>query len=583
MKIKNSKILSCIVLLAVLLASCSSADMDSVKIVCTSDVHGHFFPYDYLHDKSSSGSLARVSSYLNELRSSTAYGDNVIYIDNGDILQGQPTAYYSNTVDVGNTHLAADVLNYLKCDVAMLGNHDIETGGSTYQRYLEDLDCKAVAGNILYEDTDFPFLPPYVLIERGGLQIAFLGLTTPAIPNWLPRSLWKGLQFADMEQSAQRWMRHLHEHANPDLVIGLFHSGYEGGIVTDECVENATRAVAEFVPGFDAIFYGHDHRARCEKIVNVEGDTVLLINPANNADKVATLDVKRVKVGGREELVLTADLVDMNTYEVDVKYLETFATKHQEVQDYVSRRIGTLTDSISSRDAYFGPSPFIDFIHQMQLAVSGAQISFVAPLTFDTTLAKGDVYVRDMFNLYRYENMLYVMRLKGYEIKNYLEMSYSLWTNQMTSANDHLLLFDDVEIMADANASRMKHLVYNFDSAAGILYEVDVTRPTGEKIAIKSLADGKPFDMNGVYLVALNSYRGNGGGELLTKGAGIPHDELARRVEYSTEIDLRFYMLNYIEMAGTISPKALNHWKFVPESWAVSAAERDRRLLFGDE
>lgn len=580
---KYSEFWSSIVLLSVLLASCSSADMDSVKIVCTSDVHGNFFPYDFLHDKSSSGSLARVSSYLNELRSSTVYGDNVIYIDNGDILQGQPTAYYSNTVDIENTHLAADVLNYLKCDVAMLGNHDIETGGSTYQRYLEDLDCKAVAGNILYEDTDYPFLAPYVLIERGGLQIAFLGLTTPAIPNWLPRSLWKGLRFADMEQSAQRWMKHLREHTTPDLVIGLFHSGYEGGIVTDEYVENATRAVAECVPGFDAIFYGHDHRARCEKIINVEGDTVLLINPANNANKVATLDVKRMKVDGKVKLMLTADLVDMNAYESDAKYLETFAAKQQEVKDYVGRRIGTLTDSISSRDAYFGPSPFIDFIHQMQLAISGAQISFVAPLTFDTTLAKGDVYVRDMFNFYRYENMLYVMRLKGYEIKSYLEMSYSLWTNQMTSANDHLLLFDEVELMTDATAPRMKHLVYNFDSAAGVLYEVDVTRPTGDKITIKSLSDGKPFDMNEVYLVALNSYRGNGGGELLTKGAGIPHHELVHRVEYSTEIDLRFYMLNYIEMAGTVSPKTLNHWKFVPECWTIPAAERDRQLLFGNK
>ena len=578
---KHSRLFGALALAAALLASCDKADMDSIKIVCTSDVHGNFFPHDFLRDKPSHGSLSRVSSYLNELRSPKAYGDNVVYIDNGDILQGQPTAYYSNTVDIENTHLASDVLNYLKCDVAMLGNHDIETGGPTYQRYLGDLDCKAVGGNILFEDTDYPFLSPYVLVERDGLQIAFLGLTTPAIPNWLPRSLWKGLQFADMEQSAQRWMKHLREHASPDLVIGLFHSGYEGGIVTDGYAENATRAVAERVPGFDAIFYGHDHRARNEKVVNVEGDTVLLINPANNANKVATLDVKRVRVGDKVELVLTADLVDVNTYEPDTKFMETFAAKQQEVKDYVNRRIGTLTHTISSQDAYFGPSDFIDLIHQMQLAISGAQISFAAPLSFNATLAEGDVYVRDMFNLYRYENMLYVMRLKGHEIKDYLEMSYALWTRQMTSPADHLLLFD--EAAADGKAPRLLHPIYNFDSAAGILYEVDVTRPEGKKITIKSLAGGKPFDMDATYLVALNSYRGNGGGELLTKGAGIPHSELSRRVEYATEIDLRFYMLNYIEMADTVNPRALNHWQFVPERWAAPAAERDRKLLFGGE
>ncbi len=574
---KINRLLYLIPLIVVLLASCGKQQTHHLKIVCTSDVHANFFPYDFLTDESASGSLARVSTYLNELRAASAYGDNVVYIDNGDILQGQPTAYYYNTVAIEREHLAAEALNYLQCDVVGLGNHDIETGGPTYQRYMRDLKCPAVGGNIYFEETEHPFLPPYVVIERGGLKIAFMGLTTPAIPHWLPRSLWQGLEFGDMEQAARRWMVYLREHETPDLVIGLFHSGTEGGIVTDDYAENATRAVAEKVPGFDAIFYGHVHKAENTKVVNVEGDTVLLINPANNANKVATLDVQYRK-GKNGIMALSAGLVEMDGYEPDKAYMEAFAPHIDRVKGYVSKKIGTLTHAIDSREAYFGPSRFMDFIHRMQLDVTKAQVSFAAPLSYDAIVPEGDICVRDMFNLYRYENMLYVMHLSGQEIKDYLEMSYAQWVNQMKHPNDHLLLFAEER---EGQAPRLEHIFSNFDSAAGIIYEVDVTKPAGQRIRIKSMTDGTPFRLDEYYRVALNSYRGTGGGELLTKGAGIPHEQLERRIIQTTDIDLRFYMLSYIEMRGEITPPRMNEWKFVPERWTVPAAQRDYTLLFG--
>ena len=95
------------------------------------------------------------------------------------------------------------------------------------------------------------------------------------------------------------------------------------------------------------------------------------------------------------------------------------------------------------------------------------------------------------------------------------------------------------------------------------------------------MADGTPFDPAKHYKVALNSYRGNGGGELLTKGAGIPHDRLTERIISSTDRDLRHYLTEYIKERGTVTPRPLNHWKFVPEKLVRSAAKRDRALLFG--
>ena len=96
------------------------------------------------------------------------------------------------------------------------------------------------------------------------------------------------------------------------------------------------------------------------------------------------------------------------------------------------------------------------------------------------------------------------------------------------------------------------------------------------------MSDGTHFDFDKTYKVAVNSYRGNGGGDLLTKGAGIPHGELKSRILKATDKDLRFYLIREIEKRGVISPTVTPDWKFIPESIVKKAAERDRRTLFGD-
>ena len=573
---RNNRFFFLALLVGMLVTSCGGPQPVNIKMVCTTDVHGNYFSYDYLEEKPLPGGLARVSSYLNEVNAT--YGDNVIYMDNGDILHGQPTAYCYNTSAIQPEHLAAEILDYLGCDVVTLGNHEIETGGQTYQRYIRDLDCPVLAGNIYFEDTDMAFLPPYTIIEREGVKIAVVGMITPAIPDRYPRVLWQGLEFKDIESVTRRWMEYLQEKESPDLVIGLFHSGLEGGIVNDEYAENATRAVAEKVPGFDAIFYGHKHIAACDKVVNVEGDTVLLVNPASRANKVATLDIQFIK-GATPKITLNAQLVDMNEYTPDTTYLNHFVEQRERVTNYVNKKIGTFTASMDAREAYFGSSAYVDFLHRFLLDISKAEIALVSPVEYDMSFPAGDVYVRDMFTLCPYQNTLCVMQLTGSEVKNYLEMSYGQWVNTMKSSTDHLLLFDEASLAE--GKPRLKNRYSNFDSASGILYDVDVTKPEGSRIRIKSMADGTAFDPNRVYRVALNSYRGIGGGGLLTEGAGIPKSELESRLLYSTEADLRFFMLNYIEMRDTIEIKAMNHWQFVPERLVKSAIERDRALLFG--
>lgn len=549
---KHYKLLFLISIITVFFAACREPQIPHIKIVCTSDVHGHLFPYDFLTGDSMQGGLARVSSYLKEQRK---HGGNVIYIDCGDMLQGTPATYCYNTYAVGQSHVAAEVLNYLQCDAVVLGNNDIEPGGPTYQRYADNLNCPVVGGNIFFSGTETPFVPPFTIVEREGVKIAVLGLTTPAIPHWIPKCQWPELEFHDMERSAQHWMEYLNEHEQPDLVIGLFHSGYAGGIVTDSYAENATRAVAEHVAGFDAIFYGHDHKPLITEVVNVVGDTVLLLNPGKDAMQVATLDIVLDKEG---KAVLNASLVDMENRTPDKEYINYFSSHIELVNRYINRTVGTLEVPVDMCEALFGPSAWVDFMHQMQLDASGAKISFAAPLVCEGILPEGEVKVRDIYQLYPYENTLYVLWLTGQEIKNYLEMTYSRWAAQLKIVDGHLK-FDK---------EQLQHSYNHFDSAAGIIYEVDVTRPMGKRVSIKSMADGTPFHMDNRYMVAMDSYRAHGGGGLITEGAGITHEELLKRIEYTTTADLRFYMINYIEMRKTISPKPLNQWRFVPEIYS---------------
>lgn len=548
----------------------------TLKLIETSDVHGCYFPYDFIRNKPMKGSLARVSSYVKEQREKY---ENVILMDNGDILQGQPVAYYYNYMDTISEHVCAAMLNYMKYDVGTMGNHDVETGHAVYDRWVRQCNFPVLGANIVDNKTGKPYLPPYQVIEKEGVKIAILGMITPAIPSWLPEQLWSGLHFEDMEDCARKWVKIIREKENPDVLVGLFHAGPEGNKL-DNVVENGSGNVAKSVPGFDVVFMGHDHTRRYEKVVNVEGDSVLLIDPANMSKVVSEVTFTIKKQDGKVvSKQVEGKLVNMDGYAPDADFLNIFSGAYETTMDFVSRNIGRIEHTISSKEAFFGPSAFVDLIHQLQLDITGADISFCAPLSAYAEIKKGDICVSDMFNLYKYENLLYTMKLTGKEIKDFLEMSYALWTNQMQSPDDHLMLLNE----EDNGFGRFKNPSFNFDSAAGIIYTVDVTKPQGEKIRIERMANGEPFDLNKTYRVAVNSYRGNGGGDLLTKGAGIPRTELAKRIVYSTDKDLRYYLMKRIEEVKVLDPKPLNQWKFIPEEWTVPASKRDYDILFGEK
>ncbi len=553
-----------------------------IKIIYTTDVHGSFFPTDYMTMQPVQGGLARVAAAVDSLRD--VHGDEkIILLDNGDILQGQPTVYFYNYIDTANKHIVSDIYDIMRYDAVAMGNHDIETGHPVYDRIRATSSIPILAANIIDENTGKPYFQPYTIIEKNGVKVAVLGLITPAIPAWLPKNLWSGMKFEPMVESAQRWIEEIKMKENPDVIIGLFHSGHDNYKSTGEYIENASKMVAEKVPGFDAIFMGHDHQRYLAKVKNSEGGTVHLLNPANNAMAVGIIDVSVMRDDAQHivDKQINSEIADITFFKPSDKFMEKLAYADSAVKEFVTRKIGMATGSFYSGDAYFGCSAFMSLLHRLQLTISGADISFAAPLSFNAEIKEGDLHVSDMFSLYKYENTLYTMRLTGQEIKDYLEESYALWTQMVNDKQKHLIYFASCSPSPIDN--RFKYPTYNFDSAAGINYTVDITKPKGEKITIISMSNGEPFEFDKTYTVAINSYRGNGGGDLLTKGAGISHDELPNRVVNSTDKDLRYYLLKQIEKEQTISPDIDCNWRFIPEDIAEKAIETDRILLFGPD
>jgi len=575
----------CNFLLLLYLVSCTETGPKTISILETTDIHGVVFPYDFIENEEINVSLASSFTLIRQLRKEK---DAVLLLDNGDNLQGQPTVYYYNFIDTVSTHILSEVFNYMEYDAGTVGNHDIEAGHSVYDRLVKEYDFPLLAANAVNSETGEPYFKPYHVIVKDGIKVVVFGLVTPAIPNWLPRELYEGIEFKDMLETAKQWMPLILDE-KPDLVVGLFHSGWDSSKSEtedgDNARENGSASVAFNVPGFDIIFTGHDHKLANEKFVNSAGDTVLILNGGSKSQKIAQADVTLYskKSGGKSKKSITGKLVSVSDFKPDSGFIARFASRQECISKYVNQVIGNSTASISSRDSYFGPSAFVDLIHLIQLEITGADISFAAPLSFDVQIAKGPVSVGDMFKLYRFENMLYTMELSGDEIQKYIEYSYAGWFNTMQSATDVLLKFrtgKEGKPQVTDGKMWLKNQPYNFDSASGIDYSVDVSKPEGSRVVIHGFSDGRPFNKNNLYRVAVNSYRGNGGGGHFTEGAGIAKDELRSRVISSTEKDLRYYILRSIEAKKTVNPEPVGNWKIIPESWVRSAYQREYKMLF---
>ena len=465
---------------------------------------------------------------------------------------------------------------YMGYDACVVGNHDIETGHSVYDRVAREMRYEGIpwlSGNAFKPDGELYF-PEYTLLQKGGRKILVMGYNNANIDGWLPEEYWSGMKHVSLIPLVQERVDRLRAAYNPDAVIVLVHSGT--GMGDGTVLENQGLDIFNRITGVDVLVCAHDHRpvfytkpgcvlvnggARCSNV----GHAILSFNARG---KILNRKVETVRLSARN---------------VDEKMVQEFDKEWQAVKAFTHKKVGTLAIPLSTRDAYAGMSSAIDLLHTVQLEASGADISIAAPLTFDGNVSAGDVIFNDMFTIYPFENQLFVLKLTGREIKGLLEYSYDHWI--VTPGKHVLNISEGADPRSGATKWSFVNRSYNFDSAAGVNYTVDVTKPAGERVFIESFADGSAFSEDATYTVAMTSYRATGGGSLLTSGAGIPQEALADRV-VAKYPEIRDLIYNFISSHGIVDVsmisdrQTLGGWEFIPADIVEPLMKADIKLLF---
>ena len=568
---------------ALLALSCGRGPKDgeyTLTVLSTNDVHGTWFDSTYV-DSRTRPSLLAVNHYVDSVR--TADGaQNVLLIDAGDCLQGDNAPYYFNYIDTITPHLFPRLVSYMKYDAVAVGNHDIETGHPVYDRVAADLKKNGVdflAANAVRNDNGKPYFKPYKVVKKGGLKVAILGYTNANMKAWLQEEIWSGMHFEPIVKVIQADVDRIRAKERPDVMVVVMHSGTGDG--DGSMLESEGLDAFHLVKGVDWVLASHDHRPYVEAT-----DSCGFLNSGSHARNVAEGKM-HLTVKGRKIVAKTYEvgLIPVKAEMADPVMREKFQADYDAVKAFTLKEVGILNADLWTRDAYRGMSDYMNLIHTLSLGCKPAEISFGAPLTFNGRVASGILKYNDLFTIYPYENQLFVVKMTGDEIKRYLEASYDKWINTVGKADDTLLkIKNEDDPRTQSQRWSFVNRSYNFDSAAGINYTVDVTKPAGERVAISGMADGSAFDPQREYNVAMTSYRASGGGGLM-KEVGIDTDRIDERV-IARYPEIRNILYDYLMENGSIDPEVIGlptvigQWKFVPEKLVEPAMERDMNRLF---
>ena len=570
------------------LTACSrfAADEESVVVLYTSDIHGNVLPFDFTTGKATTSSMAHIYTYVDRTRQ--ANPDGVILLDGGDLAQGNPAMYYYNYVAMRTPHLAARAVNALNYDAIVFGNHDLDAGPITYiDRLPRQCDMPILGANAIDTRTGDPLYEPYTIVERKGYRFAVIGFLNPAVYRWLPKSVWPNLNFNDMITSAEYWLPIIREKEKPDFIVGVFHAGTERYDIDEynrrkPRIDGALQTI-QHVAGFDLALLGHSHEPITDFIINDYGDTVHVLQPSAHAEEIGRADIRLHRdKEGKAHCNIALSRVRMDEVAPDRDFIAKFDVDADSINSFLDNPLGYSVINLEGASSLTGPSTLIDLVHTVQLDVTHADISLASALSTFSDIPAGPISRRQIFAIYKYENQVHTVWMTGAEVHQFLEWGYARQFNQMRDSNDYVLGFkfgQKGEVTYGRFGPNLKTPQYNFTSAAGINYSVDISKPEGERVTITSMADGTPFKPERKYTVALNSYQASGGGGFTTNALGwTPEDRRFHTINESTK-DMCFYISNYIREHGNFKPTDNGHWCVQPQMWWARNHHRDIDLL----
>jgi len=524
-----------------------------IVMLGTTDMHGRIFPLDYYTNKYDNVGIAKVATLVKEARKTDP---DLLLVDSGDTIQGTPLEYFHNKRNNTPPDPMMLAMNALHYDSMAVGNHEYNFGLKVLEKARGEAKFPWLSANTYDQEgiglqgakrgERMTHYKPYIVKEINGVRIGVLGLTTPGIPNWENPPNYAGLEFHETVSEAKKWVQVLRSGEKVDVVAITMHMGIEEDLRTGQRNpsqvpnENAAVAIARQVSGIDVILLGHTHRDVPSLVVN----GVLLTQANRWASHVARVDLYLEKPEGDHWRVVAKSARTIPVTEktaVDPEIAQIGEPYDKETQAWLGRAIGESAEELTAREARFKDSAIIDLIQRVQLEAGKADVSLAASFNPQARIPKGKVTVRDIAGLYEYENTLVTLELTGQQLKDALEHSAHYFRE-----------YEAGKTLADLVDQRIPG--YDFDMAEGVTYDLDITRPFGQRIQNLKF-QGQSVTPAQKLRVVTNNYRVNGGGGY-TMYKGAP-------VLYRSSAEVRELIIDWVEQHKSIPTQANNNWRIV--------------------
>ncbi|MCG5439399.1 bifunctional metallophosphatase/5'-nucleotidase [Micromonospora foliorum] len=554
-----------------------------LTLLGTSDTHGNVYNWDYYRDaeyddsKQNDIGVAKLATLINQIRRERR-GKATLVLDAGDTIQGTPLAtYYAKQEPItatGEKHPMARAMNVIDYDAVTLGNHEFNYGLPLLDLWIRQLGFPALAANAVNAKTGKPAFLPYVIkkVSLGfaapTLRVGILGLTNPGVAIWDKGNVEGKLRFDDMIATAAKWVPIMRARG-ADLVLISAHGGDSGtsSYGPELPNENPVALIAQQVPGIDAILFGHAHSEVVEKFVTNEqtGAQVLLSEPSKWGQRLTRMDFTLAREHGRWTITKkSATMLNTNTVVEDPKVLAAVRAQHQKTVAYVNQIVAQATVEMSTVESRYKDTPILDFINHVQAeavttALAGTPyaslpvLSQASPFSRTAVFPAGDVKIRDVAGLYVFDNTLEAVVLSGAEVRAYLEYSAKYFRTFAAGAPVDPEQISDSPTVPD----------YNYDVISGLDYDIDISKPVGQRITRLVLpGTDTPVPDNAQFVVAVNNYRRSGGGNF----PGIVKTQV-----YNAQQEIRQLLIDWAQARGTIDPADFfqQNWRLVREGVPV--------------